>query len=103
MSELSLRQEQLDADADTDRGNGRATDNSLKWYAVRYGPWAALAAYLVWLITGSLTADVKGMKLDLHDHITEQRFYSSVMCKIMAKNSGEPEGMCNLPEIVHGR
>lgn len=75
----------------------RATDNSVKWFVIRYGPWAALAVWLVYLLTGSLSADIKSIKTDLHDHINEQRFYTSSMCKMMAMTGGYPSGLCEPP------
>lgn len=72
--------------------------------AVKFGPWAVMAAFLVRFVTQQVVADMREIKdtakttqSELHDHIGEQRFYLGALCYMMAKQSGEPPEICRPP------
>ncbi len=81
--------------------DGRVTDNSIKWFIVKYGPWAALAFYMVWKMTGGVTSNIAtvnsnviSLQRDISNHVSEQRFYLGAICYMTAKQTGESPAIC---------
>jgi hypothetical protein len=97
-----------DRDKDREDGGDRRLPLTL-WQtvytaAVKFGPWAVIAAFLIWFITLQISAqmgEIKNVALasqkELHDHIRDNRFYFSALCYIAAKQAGEPAERCTPP------
>lgn len=55
----------------------------------RYGPWVALAGFLVWWLTTDISGNVKATRDIVINHVVESNFYMRQICLNTAKDDAQ--------------
>lgn len=60
--------------------NDRRTSDRWERVLTKYGAGTTIALFLVWWMSSGISADMKAIRSDLTNHVTETNFYLHAIC-----------------------
>lgn len=82
----------------------QAADSPLKLFAVilgKYGLIGAIAAFLIWNLTGRQAAAIDRTGELIQQHVTETRYMNRASCISLAILAGTPAALCDPPPPIN--